>query len=70
MFWFYFVFKTLPKVFLNNEQHKDDKPLYPKLDIDGSGCEEFWNACFLHDPTGSVGSPITGGCNPKRSKYK
>ena len=60
----WFVFKTLAKVFLNNVTQTHD------LDIDVTGCEEFWNACFLHNPTGSVDgiAVITGGCNPKRSK--
>ena len=57
-------------MFLNREQQKEANPPYRELDINMEGCYEIWKNCFLHDPSGSFGVEVTGGCNPLRNNGK
>ena len=57
-------------MFLNREQQKEANPPFRELDINVDGCHDIWKNCFLHDPSGSFGVEVTGGCNPLRNKGK
>ena len=57
-------------MFLNREQQKEANPPFRELDINMEGCYEIWKNCILHDPSGSFGVAVTGGCNPSRNKSK
>ena len=57
-------------MFLNREQQKEANPPFRELDINMEGCYGIWKNCILHDPSGSFGVEVTGGCNPLRNKGK